>query len=78
MGFNANSNGWKGEVNKITDLPKDMTFNNTYIKIIGDEGNNFTAYYVKWNGQSWEECLDPEANRRFVSKQQQSRCNNET
>lgn len=61
------SNGWKGEVNKITDLPKDMTFNNTYIKIIGDENNNFTAYYVKWNGQSWEECLDPEANRGRLS-----------
>ena len=61
------SNGWKGEVNKITDLPKDMTFDNTYIKIIGDEGNNFTAYYVKWNGQSWEECLDPEANRGRLS-----------
>ena len=61
------SNGWKGEVNKITDLPKDMTFDNTYIKIIGDENNNFTAYYVKWNGQSWEECLDPEANRGRLS-----------
>lgn len=61
------SNGWKGEVNKITDLPKDMTFNNTYVKIIGDENNNFTAYYVKWNGQSWEECLDPEANRGRLS-----------
>lgn len=61
------SNGWKGEVNKVTDLPKDMTFNNTYIKIVGDEGNNFTAYYVKWNGQSWEECLDPEANRGVLT-----------
>lgn len=61
------SNGWKGEVNKITDLPKDMTFDNTYVKIIGDENNNFTAYYVKWNGQSWEECLDPEANRGILS-----------
>ena len=61
------SNGWKGEVNKVTDLPKDMTFDNTYIKIIGDENNNFTAYYVKWNGQSWEECLDPEANRGRLS-----------
>lgn len=61
------SNGWKGEVNKVTDLPKDMTFLNTYVKIVGDEGNNFTTYYVKWNGQSWEECLDPEANRGVLT-----------
>lgn len=61
------SNGWKGEVNKITDLPKEMTFDNTYVKVVGDENNNFTSYYVKWNGQSWEECLDPEANRGRLS-----------
>lgn len=59
---NQASEGWKGEVNKITDLPKDMPFN-TYVKIVGSENNTFTDYYVKWNGSAWEECLDPAADR---------------
>jgi hypothetical protein len=60
---NQASEGWKGTVNKITDLPKDMPFSNVYVKIVGDENNTFTDYYVKWNGSSWEECLDPTADR---------------
>lgn len=60
---NQASIGWKGSVNKITDLPKDMPFANTYVKITGDEQTTFTDYFVRWNGSAWEECLDPEANR---------------
>lgn len=60
---NQASEGWKGEVNKISDLPKDMPFHDVYVKILGDEGNTFTDYFVHWNGSSWEECLDPEADR---------------
>ena len=60
---NQASEGWKGTVNKITDLPKDMPFSNVYVEIKGDESNTFTDYYVKWNGSSWEECLDPKADR---------------
>ena len=60
---NQASEGWKGEVNKISDLPKDMPFTDVYVKIVGEENNNFTDYYVHWTGSSWEECLDPEANR---------------
>lgn len=60
---NQASEGWKGSVNKITDLPKDMGFSDVFVKIVGEEGNNFTDYYVKWNGSSWEECLDPAADR---------------
>ena len=60
---NQASEGWKGEVNKITDLPKDMPFSDVYVKILGDESNTFTDYFVKWNGSAWEECLDPEADR---------------
>ena len=61
------SMGWKGETTKITDLPKEHTFLNTYVRIAGDEANSFTSYYVKWNGTSWEECLDPEADRGILT-----------
>lgn len=60
---NQASEGWKGKVNKITDLPKDMPFTDVYVEITGSEGNDFTNYFVKWNGSSWEECLDPAADR---------------
>jgi hypothetical protein len=60
---NQASEGWKQKVNKITDLPKDMPFENVYVEITGDEGNDFTTYYVKWNGSSWEECLNPKDSR---------------
>jgi hypothetical protein len=60
---NQASEGWQGSVNKISDLPKEMPFSNVYVRIIGDETNTFTDYYVKWNGSSWEECLDPAADR---------------
>lgn len=60
---NQASEGWKGSVNKMSDLPKEMPFSGTYVKILGDENNTFTDYFVKWNGSSWEECLDPEADR---------------
>ena len=64
---NSASEGWKQSVNKVTDLPKDMAFDNVYVEITGDDNSNFTTYYVKWNGSSWEECLDPLANRGLLS-----------
>ena len=57
------SEGWQGSVNKITDLPSDMPFANVYVEITGSANNEFTNYFVKWNGSSWEECLDPKADR---------------
>jgi hypothetical protein len=60
---NQASESWKGSVNKITDLPQDMPFANVYVKITGTSGDDATDYFVKWNGSSWEECLDPAANR---------------
>jgi hypothetical protein len=60
---NQASEGWKGSVNKITDLPKDMVFDDVYVEIKGTDTSDFTDYYVKWNGSSWEECLDPAADR---------------
>lgn len=64
---NQASEGWKGSVNKVSDLPKDFPWLNTYVEIRGEENNKFTDYYVKWNGSSWEECLDPEADRGQLS-----------
>ena len=60
---NQASESWKGEVNKITDLPKDMPFTDVYVKILGDENNTFTDYFVHWSGSSWVETLDPKINR---------------
>ena len=60
---NQASEGWKGSVNAITDLPKEMPFSNVYVEVVGDDNNTFTNYFVKWNGSSWEECLDPAADR---------------
>jgi hypothetical protein len=57
------SEGWKGSVNKISDLPREMPFDDVYVQITGSDNNDFTEYYVKWNGSSWEECLDPAADR---------------
>jgi len=57
------SEGWKGSVNKITDLPREMPYDDVYVNITGSDNNDFTEYYVKWNGSSWEECLDPAADR---------------
>ena len=64
---NQASIGWKQTVNKITDLPKDHPFADTYVKITGEEQTTFTDYFVKWNGSSWEETLDPEENRGVLS-----------
>lgn len=56
---NQASFGWKGSVNKLTDLPKDFSWLDTYVAITGDDGNDWTDYYVKYNGSSWEETRDP-------------------
>jgi len=64
---NQASIGWKGSVNKITDLPKDFPFADTHVKITGEEQTTFTDYFVKWNGSSWEETLDPEENRGVLT-----------
>jgi hypothetical protein len=57
------SEGWKGSVNKVTDLPKEFPFDDVYVQIQGSESNEYTDYYVEWNGSSWQECLDPQADR---------------
>lgn len=61
------SEGWKGSVNKITDLPNDMPFDDVFVEITGSANNEFTDYFVQWNGSSWEECLDPKADRGMLT-----------
>lgn len=56
---NQASEGFKGSVNKLSDLPNDWPFSNTYIEIKGNDNNNFTNYYVKWDGSSWMETMHP-------------------
>jgi hypothetical protein len=60
---NQASFGWKESVNKITDLPKDIAFADTYVRVTGDEQSEENDYFVKWNGSSWEETADPEITR---------------
>ena len=56
---NQASEGFKGSVNKLSDLPNDWPFSNTYIEIKGNDNNDFTNYYVKWDGSSWMETMHP-------------------
>lgn len=51
--------GWKGEVPKLSDLPSEMPFTNVTVKITGNDNSEFTDYYVKWNGRTWQETKDP-------------------
>ena len=60
---NQASESWKGSVGKISDLPKEMPFDNVHVKVEGVEANSLTDYFVTWNGLSWQETLDPEADR---------------
>ncbi len=60
---NQASESWKGAVNKITDLPKDMPFDDVYVEIKGQDQASLNSYFVKWAESSWEECLDPKADR---------------
>lgn len=57
---NQASEGWKGSVNKLSDLPNDWSFGtDTYVEIKGNDNNDFTNYYVKWDGSSWLETRHP-------------------
>lgn len=55
---NQASKGWKGSIDKITDLPSDIEYSDVYVRITNDDKKN-TDYYVFYNGSSWEETRDP-------------------
>lgn len=55
--------GWKGSVAKLSDLPSEIDFSNIYVEITGNDNSEFTNYFVKWNGRTWEETKDPKETR---------------
>lgn len=59
--------GWKGSVAKLSDLPSKIDFDNIYVEITGNDSSEFTNYFVKWNGRTWEETKDPKETRGSFS-----------
>lgn len=60
---NQASFGWQGTVTKLSDLPSEMPFTNVIVNITGDDDNSFTDYYVRHDGSTWIETINPEDNR---------------
>lgn len=60
---NQASRGWQGTITKLSDLPSEMPFTNTIVNITGDDDNSFTDYYVRHDGSTWVETINPEDNR---------------
>ena len=56
---NQASKGWKGSVNKLSDLPSDMPWDNVVVKITGNDKDDFTDYFVKSENGVWIETRDP-------------------
>lgn len=63
---NQASFGWKGSVNKLTDLPAEFFWTDTVVAITGDDKNDWTDYYVKWNSSSWQETRAPNLTRGLL------------
>lgn len=57
------STGWKGAIAKLSDLPREMPFQYAIVKITGDDSNNFTDYFVQYDGDTWVETRNPQDNR---------------
>lgn len=68
---NQASKGWMGNVRRITDLPDMMpAFSDgtvPYVRIGQASESGGITYYVKWNGSSWEECVDPLDTRGLIN-----------
>lgn len=60
---NMASIGFKGSVDKITDLPKTFPFADAYIIVKGQGSDVSKDYYVRWNGRTWEETRHPAEDR---------------
>jgi len=43
----------------MSDLPHDFPWNDVVIKITGNQGNSFSAYWVVYDGTVWKEYRDP-------------------
>lgn len=54
----------KGSKQVFVDLPDSVTEGDVY-EIKGDGADNFSQYYVKWDGAVWVECVKPGLNTTF-------------
>lgn len=63
--------GWVNSVAKITELPSDMEgFTSADVGIIevtGTDRNEFTSYYLKWEGDRWAETMASGLKYKFDS-----------
>jgi len=57
------SDGWKGSIGKLTDLPRTLGWTDKYVEITGDDNNEFTTYWVKSTEEAWIETRDPSDTR---------------
>lgn len=56
---NQASSAWKGSVSQMSDMPKHFPFKDTIVKIDGVDKLDNSAYWVKYDGNSWVEWRDP-------------------
>ena len=59
--------GWKDSISQLSDLPKELGWENEIVEVTGDDGNSFTNYFVKSNGHSWIETIEPTNTRGSLS-----------
>ncbi len=58
---NQASGSFAHTVATMNDLPSNMEFEATIIKVSGTENGVFQTYWVKYDGSVWQETKDPEA-----------------
>jgi len=56
---NQASIGWVGEVVSANDLPKNLGFEGSLVKVIGSSDNSFSAYWLEYRDAQWRESVDP-------------------
>ena len=50
---------WIYEIVSATDLPKNMGFENTVVKVVGSGASSFATHWLKYSGSAWKETKDP-------------------
>lgn len=56
---NQASESWMGTIKKMQDLPNEFGFENTVIKVSGDDNTNFDDFYVKYIDGVFKETFKP-------------------
>lgn len=54
----------KGTKQQFSDLPATPTLNDVW-EVTGSKTDNFDSYWVKWDGSTWKETVDPTARNYF-------------